>query len=124
MSFLYLPLFCGLSNTLISAPADKVLHLPTTILWIVKFPWNLLHTILWIVKYSDICSSWECCSFTLHYFVDCQIPLYLLQLIKSFLYLSLFCGVSNSLISALAGKVLHLPPSNFWIVKFPDFSSS
>ena len=55
-------------------------------------------SILWIVKYPDtcICSSLECPSFTYLYFVDCQIPWYLLQLIKCFIYLPLFCGLSNS----------------------------
>jgi hypothetical protein len=81
MSFLYLPLFCGLSNTLISAPAGNVVPLSSTILWIVKI--------------SDICSSLECPSFTFHYFVDCQILWSLLQLVMLFLYLPLFCGLSN-----------------------------
>jgi hypothetical protein len=46
MSFLYLPLFCQLSNTLISAPAGNVVPLPSTILWIVKIPYLTIHKIM------------------------------------------------------------------------------
>jgi hypothetical protein len=42
MSFLYLPLFCGLSNILISATAGNVVPLSSIILWIVKIPCKIV----------------------------------------------------------------------------------